>query len=1030
MDDDPTQPATQQVLDPRRLGRDNSGLDDDDTADVLLILHPASPSAIRIVRATADTRPEHVLLHGSFNSFSDESVDIGEQETFVIGEHEGKPGPDSRSGADLALRMSTAKRLKFPSLGFVFGRNSSFSDIVFPQDSGKRISNQHFRIYMNVDAVLMLEDMSTNGTIVDSTLLRHKDERFPNYRMLTSGSVILIQSNNDEEMIKFIVRLPSRVSHVPQFQNNVRDFLVECANNEEKEKVLQRLGKQYGKPTMKWDGGEHYNLIGQLGKGAFATVHQLATKMEGKLLAAKELEKRRFMKNGQLDKKIDNEMKIMQSLRHKNIVEFVEYHDQGDYLYIIMEYVRYGDLQGHLNHIGNMPERLVKTMSQQILSALSYLHQLKITHRDIKPDNILIADTEPLTVKLSDFGLSKVVKHDETFLKTFCGTLLYCAPEVFPDFNNTPVKGTKRRRGAKQQFNSYSSSVDIWSFAAVIWYALCGEPPFTGVADATGKGMYDNIMSTELDTTPLETLGVSVECIDLLRWMLQTDPAKRATDWDCLSHPWVNNGTTIPADPTLQSIVEEDESEEAEQKLSQLSIRYESDSEGEDGNVLSDDEFGRLLGSTQGKRIRIDPLVPRNQICDHEHDSSAGASFESERLIARDLIDSFQFVQKPPRTGRLFGEIGPSGLNSSGVLTAHPTEALSRDVSDGGATRPELASTPDRSASQGRHDVHSQLHGSFSSPSLYGAESLVRDIDINMESPVSGAHSPNEPTTPRTPEVVQHNSLEKSSTHPSQISEATPKAKPPTLNRQITLHKTPSFYYDPYDPDTHNLEYASKVSGFDFVGAASGSSASVDQLDDTIRVSAVEESASSTEHEPAFLPSLPRELDIKPPPRRLGKLTATPDSFAPNLVVHIDQNRVTWGRNPTNTAVYENSRDVRVPKTAFVIFWYSSNQDNRENVREMSQQGKDWTTLSQLHVGIWTLATSGISVNGKHLRKTDAKGRALFGHLHSGDIIQVYHDQRTNECLKFKCDFYLGSGRVARPAIEAFKVLLGSQLPE
>lgn len=269
---------------------------------------------------------------------------------------------------------------------------------------------------------------------------------------------------------------------------------------------------------------QHSFVEGLLGKGAFATVHQLATKMEGKVLAAKELEKRRFMKNGQLDKKIDNEMKIMQGLRHPNIVEFVEYHDQGDYLYIIMECVRHGDLQGYLNQNGPMSESKVRIIGQQILSALAYLHRAQITHRDIKPDNILIGEVDPLTVKLSDFGLSKVVKHDETFLKTFCGTLLYCAPEVFPDYGES--KGTKRRRGAKQ-YHSYSSSVDIWSLGGVLWYALCCEPPFKGISDATGQAMYNNITTTPLVSTPLERVGVSKPCIDLLMKMLQTDPGLR-----------------------------------------------------------------------------------------------------------------------------------------------------------------------------------------------------------------------------------------------------------------------------------------------------------------------------------------------------------------------------------------------------------------------------------------------------------------------------------------------------------------------
>lgn len=259
-----TQPATQQVLDPRRLGRNNSGLNDCDISDVLVILHPATPTAIKIVENAAQHRPEHVLFRNSLDSMSGSIDDVEEQETFIINAREDYPGQSSRVGADLALRLSSAKKLKFKKLGFIFGRNHQSSDIIFGQDSGKRISNQHFRIYLNMDGLLMIEDMSTNGTIVDDSLLKCKDPRFSKIRMLSSGSIICIQNSNDSEMIKFIVRIPSRVSYMERFRENLRNFITECApdSDEEQKKVVQRVTKQFGGPSMKWDGGQNYNIIG------------------------------------------------------------------------------------------------------------------------------------------------------------------------------------------------------------------------------------------------------------------------------------------------------------------------------------------------------------------------------------------------------------------------------------------------------------------------------------------------------------------------------------------------------------------------------------------------------------------------------------------------------------------------------------------------------------------------------------------------------------------------------------------------
>lgn len=715
------------------------------------------------------------------------------------------------------------------------------------------------------------------------------------------------------------------------------------------------------------------------------------------------------MKDGHLDKKVENELSIMRNLKHPNVVQFVDYHDQGDYLYIIMEYAPYGDLRKHME-AGPLEEKIVRPLAQQVLSALAHLHSQKVTHRDIKPDNILISEIEPLQVKLSDFGLSKMVRHEETFLKTFCGTLLYCAPEVFPFYEQSK----KRRRGDDKV---YSSACDIWSLGGVLWNALCGEPPFEGKQDNSGRAMFNHIMAKELDVSPLKAKNVSDACIDLLTQMLKRDPIQRPTEIQCLLHPWLKEGAVIPKDPTLESIVEEDESEsEAEHQLSQLSIVGDAQEVDEVG-VLSDEEFENLIDARQSKRIRHDPLFPRYQMRDHDDDSSSAPSPQS---IMDGVVEdeSFQPIPKTSNGHRLFGEIGRSALESSGVLNVLANEALSNAEPN--------ESTP-KEVPNGRSNIKHELGRQVSSSSLFGAESGVREL--NMGSPHSlgsGSQTPNEPATPKTPEVPQPNSLGHSQKYHSQSSEPTPRARPPPQSRLITLPKTPALFYDPADPSTHNIEYAQRVSGYDFGLPQQKPASNAQGLEDTMHQSDRPDSRSSAASAAAVpvdaTPKIPIEPSFfKAPPRRVGKLVATSDSFDPSLVLNIDQRQMSWGRLQANTIVYDDSKDTRIPKTAFHIFWWCPSDVNL--VQQLSQNGEDWTDVDDLHVGIYTQASHGLSINGKLLKQRDDRGRDMYGILRSGDVIQVYHDPRSKECLKFRCEFYYGQGANPRAAGESFKVL-------
>ena len=260
--DEPTQP-TQRMLDPRRLGRDNSGLDDGDSADIMLLLVAGSAAATRIVEQTALTREYHVLFHeiGSYVS------DIEEQETIIIGEEGTYPTSQHTSvqkPADIALRFSSLTHLKQKYSGFVFGRNASLVDIVFGQDSGKRISNQHFRIYLNPEGLIMLEDLSTNGTRVDNLVLKSKDPRCEKTSVLTTNTeIISANSANDHEMIRFHVRIPPRSSQmqVRKHEDNKRAFMSECFTGQDRAKVM-RVQQQPFQTLMRWNGGNDYTIMG------------------------------------------------------------------------------------------------------------------------------------------------------------------------------------------------------------------------------------------------------------------------------------------------------------------------------------------------------------------------------------------------------------------------------------------------------------------------------------------------------------------------------------------------------------------------------------------------------------------------------------------------------------------------------------------------------------------------------------------------------------------------------------------------
>ena len=722
--DECTQPSTQQVFDPRRLGN-QSELCEEDISDIICILQPKSAAALRAVARTAEYRPHHV------------------RHAFGTG-----------APQDIALRFSSPSAR--PPFGFSFGRHRSEADVLISDNSeaAKKISNLHFRIYFNRSAVLMLEDVSQNGTYVDGVFLCGRGKGRHATRVITNGSYINVPAPSVDDEVVFMVQVPSRDGFEREYTTKLEAYLRRTSPGRHASVASAAI------PTtsfgMKWDGRPDFKVTNMVGKGAFATVYQLTTYRDGHLLAAKELEKKRLVKDGVLDRRVSNELKIMKSVKHPHIVEYIGSHDHQEHLYILMEYVSGGDLQHYLKRSA-LSEENAQRVAQQTLSALEYLHRNKITHRDIKPDNILIASEDPFTIKLSDFGLSKV-RTDNSFAKTFCGTILYCAPEVFPQFA-AERPGIKRRHGTKSPGYSYGCAVDIWSLGAVLWFALSGSPPFEGMMDPTGRLMFENIMHTPLNPAALDEHGISREAKDFLTQMLSTVPESRPTAAECLEHPWIA-GAQAPG--TLDVI---DEEEDHAERFSQLSINdptrdaLDSDSDW-DLDEADLDHMARFDRSwSRSKRVKTDAVFPTNQVR-----SASDREESSEEQSAAEPSNDESDDTKPKGSPYLFGELSVSALDNPGALGERATRALSRNL----GAKAECSSAIFASSS-----IPSAVAGATDA-SLFGAESMVRDLNVasprGSGSYSSAAESSSANSMLVAPEMHDRQTL-------SYVSEETPRAK-------------------------------------------------------------------------------------------------------------------------------------------------------------------------------------------------------------------------------------------------------------
>ena len=313
-----------------------------------------------------------------------------------------------------------------------------------------------------------------------------------------------------------------------------------------------------------------YEKICQLGTGAFGTVYKVKRKNAGFnsiIRALKEISKEKMNNNEEGSLELKNEIEILKTIDHPNIMKIYEFFEDENNIYLINEYCGGGDVAKMHNKYGVFPEFLLKFIMSQVFLAISFLHSNKVVHGDLKRENIafvydgkyktkeefekffkiIFTDKEIITelneaagmdnlseeakniikelcnyeIKILDFGSAKMKKKDKINKKLsgIVGTAYYCSPEVIKE---------------KYDFES-----DEWACGVMMYILLADVVPFPGQDE---EEIFHSILTQEINVDIPQLKSISNNCKDLIKRLCDKNTTKRIKSEEALNHPFFNNG--------------------------------------------------------------------------------------------------------------------------------------------------------------------------------------------------------------------------------------------------------------------------------------------------------------------------------------------------------------------------------------------------------------------------------------------------------------------------------------------------------
>lgn len=299
------------------------------------------------------------------------------------------------------------------------------------------------------------------------------------------------------------------------------------------------------------DSFSKYQIGESVGKGAFGKVYKALNTETGDFCAIKQIEKS-IISEKQLPS-IIQEIKLLQTLQHVNIVKFIESYETPKYLYFALEFIEGGSLGKMIKRYGNIQEPLISRYICQVLRGLEYLHGKGVIHRDIKSDNILI--TKEGIIKLADFGSCTYSAIDRKL--TVVGTPFWMAPEVI-----------------QMDMNARSTACDIWSLGCTLLELLTGNPPYWEL------GTMPAMFAMVNDPHPPLPPNISPELKHFLQACFVRDINRRPTASQLLEHPWIRQYYIEHSEVTKHH--QQHHPGSTKKSNSSLSVEYYSGDEQED----------------------------------------------------------------------------------------------------------------------------------------------------------------------------------------------------------------------------------------------------------------------------------------------------------------------------------------------------------------------------------------------------------------------------------------------------------------